>query len=752
MASAAVCALLLASPGPPASAQEAGPPAAPSPAIAPSPAAETAPDGPPVTIEANSLNYDDALNVVIAAGAVEIVDGDNILRADKVVYNQRTGVAAASGNVVLVDPEGNVLFADYAELEESMAAGFVEGAALLFADNSRLISNSGVRQEARRTTVDNAVYSPCALCLENPRKPPIWQIRAAQVTHDSEEKVVTYRDAFFDFWGYPILYTPYFSHVDPTVDRRTGFLIPRFGSTSAMGPFLRNYYYIDISPEQDVTLEGTVTRDAGILAGAEYRRRFTNGRVELSGSVNRSDRTDQRGDEEILRQDKARGHLFGNARFDLTDHWRTGADIALTSDDTYLKTFEISDEDVLRSTGYLEGFYGPSYLSVEAFSFRDLRLDGQRQPVIAPLAQAALVTEPDAVAGGQIFIDASALNVRRTNDLGRVDSDINGVDTRRLSLAAGWRREEITPQGFVTNMEASLRGDLFDSSDIPDPDDTATPLRTETTGRLVPRVTFGTRYPFARNGDGAQQVIEPVVSLTAAPSINNGSDIPNNDSRDLEFDDVNLFHDNRFPGLDREDGGVRLAYGLGFSHFADSGALFDGFLGQSLSLVDDEEFSDGSSLEDDVSDLVGRFSFAPGPYFNIDWRFRLDEKDLASRRQEILASGGTDRFRVTAGYNFVDAIAESDSDIDREEATISAFWRINEFWSATSSLRRDLEANESRTASVGLRYGDDCLTFTARLQRDFTRNRNAGEGTSIFFTVSLRNLGDLPLSLDDTGF
>lgn len=716
------------------------------------PAAPIDPADLPVTIEAESLNYDEALDVVVASGSVEIIDGDNILRADKVVYNQRTGVAAASGNVVLVDPDGNVLFADFAELGEDMAQGFIERASIMFADDSRLISNSGVRQEGRRTVVDRAVYSPCALCLDDPRKAPIWQIRAAQVTHDSEEKVVTYRDAFFDFFGYPVLYTPYFSHVDPTVDRRTGFLVPKFGSTSALGPFLRNYYYVDISPEQDATIEGTVTRDKGILAGLEYRRRFTNGRVELSGAVNRSDRTDQLGDTEILRRDKSRGHLFGSALFDLTDNWRAGSEFALTSDDTFLRTFEISDEDVLRSTGYVEGFYGPSYLNVEAFSFRDLRLEGQRQPVILPLASADLLTEPDALLGGQVFLDASALNVRRASDLGRVDSDINGVDTRRLSVAAGWRREEISPLGFVSNLETSLRGDLYDSSDIPDPNDPTAALRSETTGRVVPRVTMGTRYPFVRNGLTSQQIIEPVVSLTAAPSINNGSDIPNNDSRDLEFDDVNLFADNRFPGLDREDGGVRLAYGLGFSHFSNNGAAFDGFLGQSLRLVEDETFSNGSGLEDDLSDLVGRVSFTPNSHFSLDWRFRLDEQNLASRRQEILASGGTDKFRLTAGYNFIDAIAETDSDIDREEMTLSAYWKVNEFWSATSSLRRDLEAAETRTVSLGLQYMDDCLTFTAAVQRDFTRNRNAGEGTSIFFTVALRNLGALPLALQDTGF
>ncbi|MEM1400505.1 MAG: LPS assembly protein LptD, partial [Pseudomonadota bacterium] len=668
------------------------------------------------------------------------------------VYNRRSGVAAASGNVVVVDEDGNVLFAEYAELEEGLAQGFIEQANILFADESRIVANSGVRQEGRRTIVDRAVYSPCLLCVTDPDKPPIWQVRAAQVTHDSERKVVTYRDAFFDFYGVPVLYTPYFSHVDPSVERRTGILTPRFGSTNAMGPFLRNYFYVDISPEQDATIEATLTRDSGILVGAEYRRRFENGRIELTGALNRSDRTDQVGDVEVVRENENRGYLFGEARFDLNENWRTGADIALVSDDTFLRTFEISDEDVLRNTGFAEGFYGPSYFAIEAFSFRDLRLEGQRQPVILPLATADLVTEPDALLGGQGQIRASALNVRRDTDLGRVDSDINDVDTRRLSVEAAWLREDISSTGLVTNLETSVRADVYDSNDIPDPNDATAPLRDETAARLIPRATIGAKYPFARNGLKTQQIIEPVISFTAAPSINNGTNVPNNDSRDLEFDDVNLFDDNRFPGIDFENGGARVAYGLGFSHFAERGEVFEGFLGQSVRLIDDEELPVGSGLEDDRSDLVGRLTYQPGPQLNLAWRFRLDDEDLTARRHEVLASTRLGRLNASATYTFLDAIADSDSEIDREELRLAGSWKFNDRWRATGSLRRDLEANESRDASIGLIYADCCLTFTAQLRRDFTRNRNTNEGTSIFFTLGLQNLGQLPFSLENTGF
>ena len=49
---------------------------------------------------------------------------------------------------------------------------------------------------------------------------------------------------------------------------------------------------------------------------------------------------------------------------------------------------------------------------------------------------------------------------------------------------------------------------------------------------------------------------------TDAPITTRGELITNEDSRNFEFDDTNLFAINRFPGRDRYEGGPRVNYGL----------------------------------------------------------------------------------------------------------------------------------------------------------------------------------------------
>ena len=170
------------------------------------------PSDSPAVITAEELLFDEELGIIIARGNVEISQDDRLLRADEGVYNRRTDVVAATGNVVLVEPTGEVLFLEYAELQGDLAEGFIDRIGILFPDDSRLAANSGVRREGEITRVERAIYTPCALCEEDVAGDgrPIWRIRAVQAEHDQEVGDIVYTDAFFDFFGVPVFYLPYF--------------------------------------------------------------------------------------------------------------------------------------------------------------------------------------------------------------------------------------------------------------------------------------------------------------------------------------------------------------------------------------------------------------------------------------------------------------------------------------------------------------------------------------------------------------
>ncbi len=132
----------------------------------------------PVAFTADNFDYDRTAGIVTATGHVEAWQNDHVLRADKVTFDRNTNVAAASGNVVIVEPDGQVLFADYAELTQGMREGVLKDMRALLAENGKLAANGARRTDGKVNELTHAVYTTCNLCKTDPSKPPLWQIRA----------------------------------------------------------------------------------------------------------------------------------------------------------------------------------------------------------------------------------------------------------------------------------------------------------------------------------------------------------------------------------------------------------------------------------------------------------------------------------------------------------------------------------------------------------------------------------------------
>lgn len=712
-------------------------------------------------VSADELIYDQTLGLVTARGKVEIHQNYQILRADQVTYNQKSQIVTATGNVALVQPGGEVTFGDYLEITDDMKDGFIEKVSMILADNSRMAGNSAIRERGEVTTIDRAVYSPCNLCKEDPSRAPLWQIRAVRVIQDGVSKDIIYHDAFIDLFGVPVFYTPYFSMPDPSVDRRSGFLFPTFGSNPNIGPFFGLQYYFDISPDQDATLGAQITRDAGILFSGEYRKRFEKGIITLSGSVNESSYTkalnDASGDNggyTSFRKDELRWHLFASGRYDFDQNWRFGFDLNRASDRTYLDTFDISNADWLKSRAYAEGFYGLNYIGIEAIDWQDLRSLSTKgfSPTVLPSVTANYVSEPNTVLGGQWFVNASAISLLRDYDPVKSDPD-RGQDTMRFSTQAGWQREFYTDPGIVVSARAYLRSDFYSSNQVPDgtieiaggPDQ----VRTKDgvgAARIFPVATVTARYPFVGQIGSYQQVLEPIVGFSATTGVNNNKRIPNNDSSDVEFDEINLFSDNRFPGLDRVESGQHVSYGFKYGLYGPDGSSSTFFLGQSYRFQTDDEFNTSSGLQDHLSDVVGRVTLNPAPYLNLDWRFRLDKDDFRSRRQYVsVRTQGPDWLSTNLTYSLVDNKGNDSEIRDQQQLGLSGSVRISDYWSLSGGLTYDLNREEPYLYGIGAKYADECFTLGLNVQRRFTTDVDLKEGYSVYLTLNLKNLGEVPL-------
>ncbi|WP_163460188.1 LPS-assembly protein LptD, partial [Escherichia coli] len=89
----------------------------------------------------------------------------------------------------------------------------------------------------------NGVYTACEPCEDKPDKAPIWRVKARKIIWNGQKKTVRFENSNFEFFGFPLAFLPAFEIADPTVKRKTGFLMPGIYINSKLGTGISIPYY-----------------------------------------------------------------------------------------------------------------------------------------------------------------------------------------------------------------------------------------------------------------------------------------------------------------------------------------------------------------------------------------------------------------------------------------------------------------------------------------------------------------------------
>ena len=682
-----------------------------------------------VVLLADQVGYDERLGLVTASGSVELARGGRVLRSDRLTYNKRSDLVTASGNVALLETDGTVVFADYVELTGDLKSGAIRGLGILLTDGSRLAASGGRMTADGRTALSKVVYSPCELCEDDPDRAPLWQLKAYRVVHDKRLHTIFYQDAFLELFGIPVLYTPFFSHPDPTVERKTGFLPPTFGRNSTLGITYTQPYFFNISPSRDATIAPTMTEREGPILTGEYREATDSGYYELAGSITRGSRLA----EDTRPGDRTRGHGSAHGKFSINPYWRIGFDAERSTDATYLARYGFQRGlTTLVQDAYLQGRRGREHADIDLLYFQSLDpdVDEGTVPYVLPLFDYGWRSAPG-IAGGVWLFDGNA----------RVMGRSEGTDSRRLSVKGGWQLPHIGRMGDIYELELSLRGDMYHVNGQQAEAGTRPP-EDGFTGRVVPQASLGWRWPWVGEYGSLRPIVEPIGQLVFSPNGGNSTDIPNEDSLSFEFDDANLFSPTRFPGLDRVESGFRANYGVRFALYGEGDAWSELFLGQAYRQRDDDTFEAGTGLSRRFSDYVGRLTVAPSDFVNLNLRFRLDRENLAARRASVSATAGPEWLRLSMSYVTLSDTPTTGVPSSVEQISAAASYRFLDNWRLFASHVHDLAVGGgSLVTAGGLAYGDECIDVSVRASRHFTRELDIEPDTTFTFTVRLRNLG-----------
>jgi LPS-assembly protein len=752
-------------------------------------------------VKAREIDYDYTNHRVAAVGNVQIYYGGSTLEADKVIYDQTTKRLHAEGNVRLTEEDGKITYGQIMDLSDDYRDGFVDSLRLDTPDQTRMAAARAERTAGNYTVFHSGVYTACAPCKDNPLKPPLWQIKAARIIHDQNEKMIYFEDARLEFFGTPLAWMPYFAAPDPTVKRKTGFLFPAFSSNSNYGVAFEVPYYMALAPDYDATFAPMITTKQGPLLQGEFRQRLLNGAYSIRaagiyqldpGYFVHSDGTPTPGNRTW------RSSLESAGQFALNNKWVWGWDALLLSDRTFLQDYNPrlsryhsvdafqSGSDSGVSQLYLAGKGNRSYFDARSIYYLGFsEADKQSEiPVIHPVVDYTYTVDHP-VLGGELGYDVNFTSLTRNSaDFDAISKTaltagsciqtanpaiknssnclLRGIPGTysRFTAETHWRRSITDSYGQVFTPFASLRADAAAMEIKSDPGvsnfiDTGN----KDLVRAMPTVGIEYRYPFINVQSWGTQTVEPIAQVIARPNEPQVGRWPNEDAQSLIFDDSNLFRVDKFTGWDRVEGGGRANYGMQYTMQFNHGGFVNALFGQSYQLFGANSFAEGgatntglgSGLDTRRSDYVARVSYQPNSTYMFTSRFRFDKDDFTVKRTELETRANFDRWSVSLLYGDYAAQPALGYLSDRQGILGSGSVKLDANWVLLGAARYDLNAEKFDQTRFGVGYVDDCLILALNYITSYTYSGNPGINHTIMLQLSLRTLGDTALSQHVSG-
>jgi LPS-assembly protein len=749
-------------------------------------------------VQANEINYDYANNRVAAVGNVQIYYGDSTLEANRVIYDQKTKRLHAEGNVRLTEQDGKVTYGEIIDLSDDYRDGFVDSLRLDAPDQTRMAATRAERSSGNYTVFHNGVYTACAPCKDDPKKPPLWQVKAARIIHDQGEKMIYFEDARLEFFGQPLLYMPYFSAPDPTVKRKTGFLMPTFKTSSVYGAAAEIPYYWALAPDYDATFAPMITSKQGPLLQGEFRQRLINGAYSIrAAGIYQLDKdyfaTSQfapaPGETSTNPGFRTwRGSLESSGLFALNKQWVWGWDATVLSDKTFLQDYNPSlsryhavdpfqnPQNEAISQLFLAGKGNRSYFDARTIYYYGFsQADTQSQiPVIHPVLDYNYVFDRP-ILGGELGykinftsltrndadfdpITQSALNdgtcTQTANPAIKTTASclLRGVPGTysRFSAETQWRRSITDQFGQVFTPFASVRVDAgaMQISNEPGVSNFIAPGDTNLV-RAMPTIGLEYRYPFINVQSWGTQTVEPIAQVIVRPNEQQIGRWPTEDAQSLVFDDSNLFRVDKYSGWDRVEGGGRANYGVQYTAQFNQGGFVNALFGQSYNMFGQNSFALGgttntgldSGLDTTRSDYVARLSYQPNNIYMFTTRFRFDNETFAPQRIELEARANFDRWSGSVLYG--DYAAQPALGIlDRQQGILGTTQiKLDANWVMLAAARYDIVAGKFDQTRLGLGYVDDCVILGLNYITNYTYSGNVQANHTVMLQLNLRTLG-----------
>ncbi len=541
-------------------------------------------------------------------------------------------------------------------------------------------------------------------CKKNKDKCPPWQFKAQEIKHDKSKKTIYYKNAWLEIYDRPIIYFPKFFHPDPTVKRQSGFLMPKFESSSSLGDSLSLPYFKVISDNKDLTFTPKIYNDNEGLFQNEYRQENKNSSHITDLSIKKNNKN-------------SKSHFFSNtlANLDLSyfESSELEINIETTSNDNYLKSHKIkskitNNNSLLNSFLKLRGNKQELYLEAKIEAYEDLTKEKSSDKY-------------------QYLLPSFELSKNFNNNLNLVSNGyyknyntniFEKVLTNDLKYSSV---PKINSNGFVNKFNLLLKNVTTESDNS---EEYTNNFRSQNYGSFL----YDISYPMKKEGSKFDSFLSGKASLMYSPNKNK-----NLKNLDRKIDIKNIFNQNRLGLNDSVEGGQSLTLG---GEYKITDKLNNNILTAGLASVlrdkNEEKLPSSSTINNKSSDIIGSFNFRPNENFSLDYNFSVDN-DLNSTNYNLIKTNITiNKFVTTFEFLQEDDEIGTENHYSNETKII-----LSDSTSLKYRTRRNKKTDLTEYYNLIYEYKNDCLTAAIQYNKDYYSDKDLKPNEEIFFSISI---------------
>ncbi len=595
-----------------------------------------------------------------------------------------------------------------------------------------------------------------------------WVIHSEKLTIDKIASQGTVKNAWMEFKGVPVFYTPYMSF--PLEQKRTsGFLMPNFSSNKYSGLRLAAPYYWNIAPNYDATITPRELLNRGPLLAGNFRylTEKSNGQLGLEYMPSDSKLNNQ-----------ARYLTTFKNTSTLTPNIRSNIDLNYVSDPTYFaelgSVLAFSNYNYLKSSADIRYVKEGVNLSTSFVNYESINTTSTNTALpyrILPRINLNL----------DHSFKFMPLKTAIENEYAYFQHDtlVNGqrINTRpSLSIPLETVNSYLIPK-------VSLQQTNYDLTNISTTQETQG--MSSSMSRTVPIFSSNAGLNFEKNislGDSTYlHTLEPKLFYLYVPYVNQDN-LPVFDSALYDFQFSSLFRENNFSGSDRTQNANQISTAITSRLIDDNNGLeklkFD--IGQityfenrkvsSTALLADgtcAKASDGKCLElgldnshhsNLVTELSSQFTRQLSGTSGIQWS---PEYNQIQRIKAAIHYRSVDNKIINIGYMYRKNPLYPSGINDITQTDNSFRYPVYDNWSIMGRWQYSFLYDETQDALFGLEKENCCWKARIAL-RHYTNNLQSSNSTTstnsyayagtgqngIFFEIELKGLGALGDDMD----